>query len=248
METFIKKYAKSLGFNLVGITNADPLDELGRLDDAISSGRIAAMKWLAKAPLKRCDPRSLMPTAKSVICSALKYGENGLGQSQHVDRRRARFARGEDYHSVVRNKLEALWQEIKQKTPEANAKIAVDTSPILEKALAARAGLGWIGKNTLLVNRQSGSWFVLGVIFTDLDLMIDKPAANMCGDCVSCIDACPTSALVKANTLDANKCISYLTIENKGPIPEKINALVPDGAYGCDLCQIACPFNNSNNI
>ncbi|MBU0727639.1 tRNA epoxyqueuosine(34) reductase QueG, partial [Patescibacteria group bacterium] len=164
-------------------------------------------------------------------------------QSPLTQKSKARFARGQDYHEVVREKLEELWNNIKQHALEARAKFCVDTSPILEKALAARAGIGWIGKHTILLNEKIGSWFVLGEIITDLEIESDEPAKDLCADCDLCINACPTNALKASRTLDANLCVSYLTIEHKGEVPSHMRKHVSQDTYGCDLCQQACPYN-----
>ncbi len=156
----------------------------------------------------------------------------------------ARFARGADYHTAVRDKLEAIAMELNKHVPEARTKCCVDTSPLLEKALAARAGIGWIGNHTLLINPSLGSWFVLGEIVTDVAIEPDAPIEGGCGDCRACLDACPTRAL-EGGRLDARRCIAYLTIEHKGGMPSDVAAHIPEGAYGCDVCQEACPFNTT---
>ncbi len=264
MKDLIKREAADLGFALVGFTTAHPVDQKAYLAAAISEGRIGTMNWLARDPAKRCDPASLLPGARSVICCALQYGEKGIRplpatpatqptnviarseatkQSPSAEKRKARFARGLDYHKVVHSKLEELWDNIKQRAPDAHAKFCVDTSPILEKALAARAGVGWIGKHTILINEKLGSWFVLGEIITDLKIEPDEPAKDLCADCTLCINACPTNALKASHTLDANLCVSYLTVEHKGKVPSHMRQFIPEGAYGCDICQTACPYN-----
>lgn len=217
--------AKKLGFALCGVTDASEVPGLGHLENAIEEGRIGKMKWLARAPALRADPKSLLPGARSVICCALPYWENGIdGDGKNT--RTARFKRGKDYHAVVRSKLNALWEEIKKIAPYAAAKICCDSNPILEKALAERAGIGWIGKHTILVNERIGSWFVLGEIITDMAIEPGKPAKNLCGNCAACINACPTSAILSPNKLAANRCVSYQRPE-----------------IGCDICQEICPFN-----
>lgn len=244
MEKIIKSAANDLGFCLVGITSAEPVRHVKYLEDAVDLGRIASMHWLARDSGKRCDPASLLAGAKSVICCALKFGEEGIDNKNGVvDKLRARFARGRDYHVAIREGLEKLQKLILAERPDARTKVCVDTSPVLEKALAARAGLGTIGKNTILINDEIGSWFMLGTIIADIELKPDAPAKNLCGECTRCIDACPTGALIAPCKLDARKCISYLTIEVKDNSLEKGNTPVPEGAYGCDICQDACPLN-----
>ena len=243
MKEWIKKKAVEIGFSLCGITTTEPVDGLPHLERAIVEGRTAGMDYLARDPIARCDPRSLMPEARSVICCATAY----------------RFSRGADYHAEVRSRLAKLWDSIKVRHPSARAKLCCDTSPILEKALAQRAGLGWIGKHTVLVNRNLGSWFVLGEIITDLEIEPDTPHEDLCGDCSKCIDACPANSIVSPHKLDARKCISYLTIEaprleigirDQGPGTGKggpdPGSPIPGPEFGCDLCQEACPYNLHN--
>ena len=199
-----------------------------------------------------------------MICCALAYGEDGLKDSQcgqYSQDGRARFARGAEYHAEVMLRLGLVWDAVKRRAPKARAKLCCDTSPILEKALAQRAGLGWIGKHTVLVNRELGSWFVLGEIITDIEIEPDPPHEDMCGDCTKCLDACPTKAIVSPRELDARLCISYLTTGRTGPgtrnqepgkafrvpgsrsqVPD-CRSQIPGSEYGCDLCQEACPYN-----
>jgi len=245
MKDKIREKGKSLGFCMVGFTTSEPLDESEHLNDYISSGRMAGMRWMARTPERRCDPCALFPKAKSIICVALPYGNGGLpwGASRIGDLRMAKFARGEEYHYVMRSKLFELWQFISREYFNASCKICVDTSPILEKALAERAGIGWIGKHTILVNEKLGSWFVLGEIFTDIEFPPDGAAKNLCGECRACVDACPTEAIIEPQILDARKCLSYLTIEHKGEIPKEFRPFTKKYIYGCDACQDACPYN-----
>lgn len=266
IKDVIKQEASCLGFAVVGITTASPVDHLAYLEEAVSAGRIGQMSWLARTPATRCDPRSLLPGAKSVICCAMAYGDDGIdttsagigqggpvspqGSSLHLSKedggRIARFARGQDYHEVIRKRLEVLLDVIHERHPDARAEICVDTKPVLEKAIAARAGVGWIGKNTVLLNER-GSWFVLGEIIIDFEIESDAPAKDNCGSCTACIDACPNGALIAPYRLDARRCISYLTIEANRRCPgvAGLGSRVsdPGSAYGCDLCQEACPYN-----
>ncbi len=267
MKDLIKTFARKLGFSAIGVTSADPVDAEEHLRTAIADGRIATMHWLARDPARRCDPTALLPGARSVICCALAYGEDGVEEctrpstgsgrtekgspfvvslSNHERTNKARYARGAEYHDVVRAKLEALRAVIRERVPEARAKLCVDTSPILEKALAQRAGIGWIGKHTVLVNEALGSWFVLGEIITDLKLEPDAPAVDRCGDCHACLDACPTGALPEPRLLDARRCLSYLTIElpRSSTTTNHESRITNHGfSYGCDRCQEACPYN-----
>jgi epoxyqueuosine reductase len=246
IKEYIIQRAVAYGFGAVGFTGAEPLPEVLHLREAISTGRIASMGWLARNVEKRCDPRSLLPGAKSVICAAMAYGDDGIVSSRRpglATMNTARFARGEEYHKFVRQRLVELWQDIDVQMPGFKSKICVDTSPILEKALAMRAGIGWIGRHTVLVSETLGSWFVLGEIMTDLPISPDRPAVDRCGDCTACIDACPTGALISSYKLDAGRCISYLTIEHKGEVGAELAKYASSGLFGCDICQEACPYN-----
>ncbi len=265
--------AHELGFSSCRITTAEPVPS-EMLTSWLSEGKQGTMRWMERDPAARCDPASLLPGARSVICCALVYGEYGLVLGQRafptaptapVQRRlargrrrgaadpmsscsehaqRARFTRGVDYHDVVREKIERLAGVLSAAVPGARTRCCVDTSPLMEKALAARAGIGWIGRNTLLVNREFGSWFVLGEVIADIELEPDGSIENGCGDCRRCLRSCPTGALDE-HSLDARRCISYLTIEHRGPIDERFQPFIGSGAYGCDRCQEACPYNRS---
>lgn len=236
LNKYIVNVALKEGFAACGVTDAGPCEGAPFLKEAESEGRFGAMKWLARNIEGRADPKSLLEGAESVICCALKYDDSGSGS-------RARFARGEDYHEIVREKLASLWRKILKMHPRAKSKLCVDTSPVLEKGLAQRAGIGWIGKHTVLLNKELGSWFVLGEIITDLKIGCNIPAKNMCGECRACVDSCPTRAIVAPHKLDARRCISYLTIEHKGAIDKKFEILIDKNTYGCDICQEACPHN-----
>ena len=237
VKKLISKAAFDLGFCSVGVASAEALPELQNFNRWLSQNYSGTMDWLERDPEARCDPGRLLPNAKSVICVALKYGDAG-------DAKKARFARGADYHKEVRDKLEKLWDVIKRQAPEARVKFCVDTSPVLEKALAVRAGIGWRGKHSIVLNSKTGSHFVLGEIITDLQIEPDKPITDQCGNCARCVDACPTKAIAKPYILNAGRCISYLTIEHKGEIPGEFKKYIEPGQYGCDICQNVCPFNN----
>ena len=247
LKTFIRNNAFEMGFSAVGIAPAIPIKEYDHLKKWLSLNYHGRMDWLKRDPRKRCDPRSLLPSANCVICLALAYGENGINNnpSKKKDGHVARFARGEEYHTYVRRKLEELWDIIKKHYPSARSKFCVDTSPILEKALAVMAGLGWPGKNSLVVNPNKGSYFVLGEIITDLSIEADDPLNHSCGDCTKCLTACPTGAIIKPHIIDSRRCLSYLTIEHKGILPKEYNNCIKPDQYGCDICQEVCPYNQS---
>ncbi len=231
MNELIRRAAKDAGFFAVGIARAEPVPEKARLDDWLSRDLCAAMDWMRRGPAERCDPQSLLDGARSVVCCALAY----------------RFAAGRDYHDIVREKLRRVADAAKSGEPGARFKLCVDTSPILEKPFAVRAGIGWQGKNSVVINPNIGSFFVLGEIITDLELEPDGPVPDKCGDCRKCIDACPTGAIVSPKVIDVRRCLSYLTIEHKGPIDDKFAKIIKKGQYGCDICQNACPFNKGEN-
>ena len=243
----VKALATQQGFDLAGITSADPLPQAGHnLLQAVEHGHTADMSYLNRHPLARSQPKSLAPWARSVICLGINY--NYFSTDAHLPV--SRYALGRDYHLVLVEKLQLFTHQMHELLGrDFRSRIAVDTSPVMEKPLAQRAGLGWQGKNTLLINQRFGSWLFLAELLTDLDLPSDISAENKCGSCTACIDACPTGALSEPGALDARKCLSYLTIEYKGDLPPE--AAEEDGkeketgqcVYGCDICQQVCPFN-----
>jgi epoxyqueuosine reductase len=238
-ENMIKAQGYALGFDLVGIASAGPMDTTAAFDSWIENGYAGEMQYLPRGAAKRADSRLPFTGATSAIVVGLSYG--GREPAGPV----ARYARGNDYHDVMTARLEELHRQI-----EANAgrpirgKAYVDTGPILERDLARRAGLGWFGKNTNLVNPRIGSFFFIGVLLIDLELEPDALfEADRCGSCTRCLDACPTDAFVEPRVLDATRCISYLTIEAKGAIPPEQREQLGDLIYGCDICQDVCPWN-----
>ncbi len=238
----LKRFARQLGFDLVGITRATPSDHAEAFRDWLSDGRHGTMKWLEQRVDERLDPTVYLPGAKSVLCVAINYRPPVPVHLNSEGRGRiARYALGDDYHDVLRPKLFALADRIRQFAPDAITKCGVDTAPILEREFAARAGIGWIGKHTLVLNEKIGSWIFLGEVVTTLELPPDAPATDHCGTCRRCIDACPTTAITRPYQLDARRCISYLTIENRS---EEIAGGVGNWLFGCDICQEVCPFNS----
>jgi epoxyqueuosine reductase len=243
-ETFtgtqlLKAQAYGLGFDLVGIASLGPMDTAGRFDEWVGAGYAGDMTYLERGAAKRRDSRLPFADVASAIVVGLSYG--GREPSGPV----ARYARGDDYHDLITERLDELHRWLEQRLGrQVRGKAYVDTGPILERDLARRAGLGWFGKNTNLVNPRIGSFFFIGALLVDLDLVADEPfEVDRCGTCTRCIDACPTEAFVQTRVLDATKCISYLTIEAKDAIPEDLRPAIGGLVYGCDICQDVCPWN-----
>lgn len=205
------------------------------------------MAWLANRFEERTDPSVYVPGARSVICVAMNYHVplDEVPASQRASQGRvARYALGDDYHEIIKKRLHVLSDWIREQCPDAVTRAAVDTAPVMEKELAARAGVGWQGKSTCTINERIGSWLLLGQIITSLDLPADDPAVDRCGTCTRCIDACPTGAITAPYQLDARRCISYLTIEYRQEIPAEFHGPIGDWIYGCDICQDVCPWNS----
>ena len=241
----IKAHARSLGFDLVGIAPAAALPELTRLNEWLARGYAGEMTYLAKSAKAREDIRHVLPSARSVIVTGTVYYAESEDRTAPQPRRHvARYAWGEDYHIVLARRLESLvaWMRAESDT-DFDAFVFVDKHHVQERVFARHAGLGWIGKNTCLINPEVGSWLFLAGVAVSLDLPSDAPGADQCGSCTQCIDACPTGAIVDAYELDATRCISYLTIELHGPIPEHQRAAISDHVFGCDICQDVCPWN-----
>jgi epoxyqueuosine reductase len=239
LEQLIKAQACGLGFDLAGITSLGPMETAAAFETWVARGYAGEMDYLPRGTAKRRDSRLPVPGTTSAIVVGLDYG--GRTPSGPV----ARYARGDDYHDVMLGKLEELheWLEAELGRPVAG-KAYVDTGPLLERDLARRAGLGWFGKNTNLINPDIGSFFFIGALLVDLELHPDAPfEADRCGTCTRCLDACPTGAFVEPRLLDATRCISYLTIELKGAIPEDLRSQIGTHIYGCDVCQDVCPYN-----
>ena len=237
----VKRRAEELGFVACGITDPGPIPDGGWLDRWLARGYAGAMRYLHRQARKRKDPRLIVPEARSVVVVLDNYydGNADPGPPPRV----ARYARGQDYHRVTRERLEPIAELLRSH----GARVAhsyVDSGPVPERALALRAGLGWIGKNTMLIRQGAGSFFFIGTIFTDLTLEPDRGVAtDHCGSCTRCLEACPTGALIEPRVLDATRCISYLTIEQKGPIPEPLAERLEGWVFGCDICNEVCPWN-----
>ena len=240
----IKRRGKELGFDLVGITAAEPLErESLRLQEWLDLGFHASMGWMARTVDKRGDPRKILEGARSVIVAGLNYYAPVAHRDDLETGKISRYAWGEDYHKIVLEKLEAYSVWLSETYPGSSALAYADTGPLMEKALAAKAGIGWLGKHTNIISPEYGSWLFLGEIVTTLDVPPDEPATDHCGSCSLCIEACPTNAIVEPYVLDAGKCISYLTIEHRGEIPERAPRNFDGWIFGCDICQDVCPWN-----
>jgi epoxyqueuosine reductase len=242
----IKERARSLGFDMVGIVRAERLETEGeRLQEWLNRELHGEMRWMERDPLKRTDPRLLLPSARSVVVVALNY----YTPHEHTDDPRtgkiSRYSWGDDYHDVVGGRLKSLLDWIKEEWVEAEGKACVDIQPMMDKAWAVRAGLGWIGKHTNLITRSYGSWVFLGELILNLELEPDAVAVeDHCGSCTLCLEACPTDAITEPYVVDSRKCISYATIELRTPeLPEDVARNMNGWLYGCDICQDVCPWN-----
>lgn len=242
----ITRVARDVGFVHVGIAPARPLPFHQRAyRRAVAEGRHGDMAYLASEPDRREDPSRLLPGAKTVISLAAAYyqGDHGAPPHDAPSGKIARYAWGRDYHDLIEPRLERLKAFILEREPGATVRAAVDHAPVLERAYAQEAGLGFIGKHTLLITPDHGSWVLLAELITDLDLACDAPAVTQCGSCTRCLDACPTNALTGPFQLDAARCIAYLTIEHKGDTPDELRPAVGEWLFGCDVCQEVCPYN-----
>ena len=238
----IKAEAKRLGFLSCGISKAGFLeDEAPRLEQWLLDGYHGSMSYMENHFDKRLDPRKLVPGAKSVVSLLYNYFPESTQESGSY--KISKYAYGEDYHFVVRDKLKELMAHINEAVGSVQGRVFVDSAPVLEKAWAVKSGLGWLGKNTNLISKQTGSFFFLAELIIDLDLPQDGPVTDHCGQCTACIDACPTQAIIAPYVLDGSKCISHLTIELKSEIPSDFSGHMDDWIFGCDICQDVCPWN-----
>lgn len=256
LTDLVKARALELGFELVGITQAEPSVFAAEYQNWILQGYAGEMDYLARNLERRLDPRELLTDARSIIVVGLNYytdetSSDNIAEPDETANKNeavfARYARGDDYHDMMTARLRELLAFVKAQAGEgAEGRVYVDTGPLLEREVARRAGLGWFGKNTMLINTRRGSYFFLGEIITNVVLESDTPALGGCGTCTRCLDACPTGAILAPYTLDARRCLSYLTIELKGAIPEEFRPALAEAGnriYGCDICQEVCPFN-----
>ncbi len=249
----IKQWARELGFAEAGISGVELAEDEAHLERWLADGRHGEMEYMARHGSKRARPAELEPGTQRVISVRMDYLPPGTahawqvlkdGEAGYV----SRYALGRDYHKLMRNRLQKLAERIHGVVGDFGYRAYVDSAPVLEKALARNAGLGWIGKHTVLISRHAGSYFFLGELYTDLPLPVDTPATEHCGSCTRCIAACPTGAILGPYQLDAKRCISYLTIELKGSIPEELRAPMGNRIFGCDDCQLVCPWNKFAQI
>tara|TARA_R110002073_G_scaffold71410_6_gene175405 strand:- start:3841 stop:4929 length:1089 start_codon:yes stop_codon:yes gene_type:complete len=253
LSRLIHVWAKDEGFQQTGITDTNLESHEAHLNSWLDKGYAGEMGYLSAHGIKRSRPSELIPGTERVICFRLDYLTDSAEPEDIIatDQKAyiARYSLGRDYHKVIRQKLKRVWKKVEvfldnQDLPAAQGRVFTDSAPVLEKALAQKAGLGWIGKNTLLMNQNAGSWFFLGEIYTNLPLVMDSPVVQQhCGTCTACIDVCPTHAIISPSELDARKCISYLTIEHRGSIDPALRRAVGNRIFGCDDCQVFCPWN-----
>lgn len=255
----LKRWAAEAGFDRAGVAALEPIERGGVFLRWLAGGGHASMGYLERRVEERLEPARILAGARSVLCVAVVYhplaGEAGRGDADDAGGevaaepagdlwpRVARYARGRDYHNLMGKRLRRLARRVREAYPGADTRAYVDTGPVLERELAARAGLGVAGKNTCLLSREDGSWFLLGELFTTLDLAPDEPLADLCGRCTRCLDACPTGALPEPYRLEADRCISYWTIEHRGAVPAEVRSSLGDWVFGCDVCQDVCPWN-----
>ncbi len=240
----IKRRAAALGFDYCGISEVRFLEEEAlRLENWLHNHMYGEMVWMENHFEKRLDPTKLVPGAKSVVCLLYNYFPSKDMAAGKDSYKISKYAYGADYHRVIKNKLRELMTSLQEHTGNINGRVFVDSAPVLERVWAKNSGLGWIGKNTLLLNRNMGSFFFLAEIIIDIELEYDGPVKDYCGTCTRCLDACPTGAFPAPYVLDASRCISYLTIELKNNIPESFAGHMEDWIFGCDICQDVCPWN-----
>ena len=243
----IRALAHAAGFQRVGITGVELRQDEAHLLDWLGQQLYGSMEWMARHGALRARPAELLPGTIRVISVGLDYGKDPdaawANLREHERAYVARYALGRDYHKLMRNRLQKLAEVVQAEIGPFGHRAFTDSAPVLERALARNAGLGWIGKHTCLIDKDGGSWFFLGELFVDIPLPIDPPATAHCGSCTRCIDVCPTGAITAPYRLDARRCISYLTIEHEGSIDEELRPLMGNRIYGCDDCQLVCPWN-----
>jgi epoxyqueuosine reductase len=240
----IKTKALDLGFSKVGIAKAEPLGHEARhLREWLNWGYHGTMDWMARNVEKRSNPGNIVPGAKSIIVVALNYFVDVKHSDKNSVGKISRYAWGDDYHDIMTGRLKELWEWMRKEFPGTDGRYYVDTGPVMEKVWAQRAGIGWEGKHTNVINQEIGSWIFLGELITTLELEPDQPETDHCGTCTLCIEACPTNAIVEPYVVDSNLCLSYLTIEHRGEIADSLTEQFNGWIYGCDICQDVCPWN-----
>ena len=243
-NAFVGDLVRSYGFDLVGFAESKELDiEIERLSEWLDHGYQAGMTYMQRNLDKKKDVKKFLSTAKSVISLGINYYSPDKYSEQDNRGKVSRYAWGKDYHLVIWEKLDKIIGELKHKEPSFEAASYVDTGPVMDKAWAVRSGIGWLGKHTNVINKKIGSWFFIANIITNWEFEYSNPIEDFCGSCTACIDACPTNAIIKEYVVDSNKCISYLTIENKQNIPEEFKSQIENWVFGCDICQDVCPWN-----
>jgi epoxyqueuosine reductase len=239
----LKTKARALGFEYCGISKAEFLkEEAPRLEAWLQQGRHGSMSWMENYFDKRLDPRLLVEGAKSVVSLLLNYYPEK--EIETADYKISKYAYGKDYHTVIKNKLKELIDFLKKEIGDIDGRAFVDSAPVMDKAWAKKSGLGWVGKNTNLINKETGSFFFIAELILDIELEYDGPVKDYCGTCTRCLDACPTDALQTPYVIDGSRCISYLTIELKENIPEEFKGKMDNWIFGCDICQDVCPWNS----
>jgi epoxyqueuosine reductase len=245
----VRQKALELGFDRCGFARAEPLDEEARrLEQWLKEGRQGEMDWMENHFDKRIDPTKLVPGSKSVVSviAGYRFAENEAYDRSQNNPKIAKYARGRDYHKVFKNRLKKLFLFTQELAGSIQGRIFVDSAPVMDKAWAQRAGLGWIGKNSNLLNKTHGSWFFIGEMILDIPFVYDAPETDHCGTCTRCIDACPTDAIYEPFKVDGSRCISYLTIELKDAIPDEFKQDMGEWMFGCDICQDVCPWNRKS--
>ncbi|MGO2497826.1 MAG: tRNA epoxyqueuosine(34) reductase QueG [Vibrio litoralis] len=248
----IKQWGKELGFQQVGITDVDLSEHEAQLQRWLDAGYHGSMDWMARHGMMRARPQELHPGTIRVISVRMDYlppeAQFASNLSDPTQAYISRYSLGRDYHKLIRNQLKKLGQRIEEEVGELGYRPFVDSAPILERPLAQKAGLGWAGKHSLILDKQAGSWFFLGELLVDIPLPIDEPQTDQCGQCRACMTSCPTGAIVEEGVIDARLCISYLTIELDGVIPEELRSKIGNRIYGCDDCQLVCPWNRAADV
>ncbi len=248
----IKLWGKELGFQQVGITDVDLSEHEAQLQRWLDAGFHGSMDWMARHGMMRARPQELHPGTIRVISVRMDYlppkAQFASNLSDPTQAYISRYSLGRDYHKLIRNQLKKLGQRIEEEVGKLGYRPFVDSAPILERPLAQKAGLGWAGKHSLILDKQAGSWFFLGELLVDIPLPIDEPQTDQCGQCRACMTSCPTGAIVEEGVVDARLCISYLTIELNGVIPEELRSKIGNRIYGCDDCQLVCPWNRAAEV